>query len=464
MDKDFQHKWNKCLELIKDNIGETRFNIWFTCAKPVAFDSNRLVLHLPSQFYYEKYEDDFYDILSKALRHVFGYQIQLDYDVDVISDNDKKSSIKIESNQPSHVLKNKLTGSYHKTPVEKRAIDFDPQLNYSLNFENYCIGESNKLPVTIAEYIANNPGRPEFNPFFLYGNVGVGKTHLIQAIGIRIKEQNPNAKVLFVPMKHFQTLYAQATINKDVPGFINWFQMMDVILFDDLQELSNKTGTADALFPIFNHLQRNRKNIIFTCDRPPMELDGIADRLIDRFKWGVVEPLPNPDYHLRKKILEFKSRKNGLGLPEDVVDAIASRIDGSVRELETIVNGLLTRSIVKNAPISVELAHEVMSHVVKKTERKSVNFDMIVESTAEHFNLNPDAIFSQSRLRDIADARQIIMYLSHKHTQLSSPAIGSKLNRKHATVLHGISSIQDRLTYSKELSDVLEAIEHDLLK
>ncbi len=240
--------------------------------------------------------------------------------------------------------------------------------------------------------------------------------------------------------------------------------MMDVILFDDLQELSNKTGTAEALFPIFNHLQRNRKNIIFTCDRPPMELDGIADRLIDRFKWGVVEPLPNPDYQLRKKILEFKSKKNGLGLPEDVIDAIATEIDGSVRELETIVNGLLTRSIVKNAPLSVELAREVMSHVVKRTERKPINFDMIVESTAEYFNLNPDAIFSQSRLRDIADARQMIMFLSHKHTQLSSPAIGAKLNRKHATVLHGISSIKDRLQFSKELHDALEAIESELFK
>ena len=464
METDFQNKWSKCLELIKDNIGSDRFNTWFACAKPVAFSENRLTLRLPSYFYYEKYEDDFYDILSKALKRVFGHQIKLGYEVDIVADNDSKSKIKLESPQQSHVLKNKLVSSYHKSPVEKREVDFDPQLNYALNFENYCVGESNKLPVTIAEYIADNPGKPEFNPFFLYGNVGVGKTHLIQAIGIRIKERNPNAKVLFVPMKHFQTLYAQATINKDVPRFINWFQMMDVILFDDLQELSNKTGTAEALFPILNHLQRNRKNIIFTCDRPPMELDGIADRLIDRFKWGVVEPLPNPDYHLRKKILDFKSKKNGLGLPEEVIDVIASEIDGSVRELETIVNGLLTRSIVKNAPLSVDLAKEVMSHVVKKTEKKPINFDMIVESTAEYFNLNPDAIFSQSRLRDIADARQMIMYLSHKHTQLSSPAIGGKLNRKHATVLHGISSIKDRLPYSKDLADALEAIERDLLK
>ena len=204
METDFQNKWSKCLELIKDNIGSDRFNTWFACAKPVAFSENRLTLRLPSYFYYEKYEDDFYDILSKALKRVFGHQIKLGYEVDIVADNDSKSKIKLESPQQSHVLKNKLVSSYHKSPVEKREVDFDPQLNYALNFENYCVGESNKLPVTIAEYIADNPGKPEFNPFFLYGNVGVGKTHLIQAIGIRIKERNPNAKVLFVPMSIFR--------------------------------------------------------------------------------------------------------------------------------------------------------------------------------------------------------------------------------------------------------------------
>lgn len=460
METEYIDKWNKCLELIKDNIGQERFDTWFACAKPVSFDGTRLILRLPSYFYYEKYEDDFYGILSFAMKKVFGTKVMLDYDVDVVNDNN--SRVKIESPEKSHIISNKLSRSVEKSPVDKMEMDFDPQLNFSLNFENYCTGESNRLPVTIAEYIANNPGKPEFNPFFLYGNVGVGKTHLIQAIGIRIKERNPNAKVLFVPMKQFQTLYANATISKNVPAFINWFQQMDVLLFDDLQELSNKTGTAEALFPIFSHLQLNRKNMIFTCDRPPMELDGIADRLIDRFKWGVVEPLPNPDFELRKKILTFKSRKNGLGLSDDIIDVIAHEITGSVRELETIVNGLLTRSIMKNAPLSVDLAKEVMSHVVKRVDKRPVNFEMIVESVSEYYNLNPDAIFSKSRLRDIADARQLIMYLCHKLTNLSSPAIGSKLNRKHATVLHGITTIKNRISYSHELAAAIDSIVKDL--
>ena len=462
MDKDFKQKWDKCLELIKDNIGAERFEVWFSDTTPESFKDDTIDLRVPSKYYVEIYEKDFIRLIRAALKHVFGRDIDVAYRYSVVN-KDKKSDVSIEGTGHAKILNNKLVQSYENVPIERREKNFDSQLVSNLTFENYCVGDSNRLPVTIAEFIANNPGQAEFNPFFLYGNVGVGKTHLAQAIGIRIKEKNPNAKVLYVPLKQFQTLYANATMKKEIPAFINWFQQMDVLLFDDLQELAHKTGTAEALFPIFNHLQQNKKNLIFTCDRPPMELDGIADRLIDRFKWGVTERLSNPDYELRKKILSFKAKKNGLNLPEEVVDIIASTLNGSVREMEQIVMRMLTRSIVKNAPITVDLAQEAMVDVVKKPEKKVVNFDMIVETTAEHFNLSPDAIFSRSRLRDIADARQVIMYLTHKHTNLSSPAIGHKLNRKHATVLHGIGSIKDRLSYSKELSELITSIESELL-
>ena len=190
MENDFQHKWNKCHELIKDNIGRDRFNTWFTCAKPLSYENNRLTLFLPSNFFYEKFEDDFHGILSLALRKVFGQNVHLDYEVPVVSDNSAASTIKIEAPEPSPVIKSKLFESYNNTPIEKQEDGFDPQLNPTLNFENYCSGDSNKLPLTIAQYIADNPGKGDFTPFFLYGNVGVGKTHLIQAIGIRIKERN----------------------------------------------------------------------------------------------------------------------------------------------------------------------------------------------------------------------------------------------------------------------------------
>ena len=344
-----------------------------------------------------------------------------------------------------------------------RSEEIDSQLNASLNFENYCVGDSNRLPFTIAEYIANNPHKTEFNPFFLYGEVGVGKTHLIQAIGLRIKEKNPSARVLFTTLKQFQNLYANAAINRKIPGFINWFQQVDVLLIDDLQELSSKIKTADdALFPIFNYLHQNGKQLVFTCDRPPVELDGIADRLIDRFKWGITEKLPRPDLTLRKRILQFKAAKNGLSIPEEVIDYVAECATGSVRELEGIVMGILTRSITLNAPISLSLARDVMAHHLKKVERKTVNFDMIIEATAEYYRLTPDVIFSKSRVRDISDARQVVMYLCHKLTSLSAGAIGQKLNRSHATVLHGIAAIKDRIDLVKGLSDAVGVIEEEL--
>ncbi len=466
MKEELKDKWAQCLEIIRDNIGQARTDTWFACAEPLEYEGGTFTLGLPSYFYFEKYEDDFIELLSGVLRKVFGVNVKLQYKVKIIK-SDKASVVTLRPPQASHPIKNKLNRSAQApvAPMGENAEsdkDFDPQLNEALTFENYCVGESNRLPYTIAEYIANQPGKNDFNPFFLYGEVGVGKTHLIQAIGIRVKERNPRAKVLFVPMRQFQNLVANATIHKQIPSFLNWFQQMDMLLFDDLQELSNHDGTAKQLFPIFNHLHQNGKALVFTCDRPPVELDGITDRLIDRFKWGITEQLPKPDFALKKKILEFKAAKNGLNLSEEVISLIAEQSTGSVRELEGIVMGILTRSITLNAPITLELAQEVMRHSIKKTVQKTINFDMIVEATAEYYKLNPDVIFSKSRVRDIADARQVIMYLSHKLTTLSSSAIGMKLNRRHATVLHGISAIEDRLPFAKELSSAINAIEGDL--
>ena len=465
MKEEFKAKWQKVMEIITDNIGEQRARTWFYVAEPVSFKNNRLTLKLPSEFFVEKYDYEFYGILSSSLHKVFGDTVKLDYEIEIVN-NDRDSRVKISSVQQSPVIKNKFVQSLQAPSpiidIKEKKPNFDPQLNEALTFENYCVGASNKLPFTIAEYIANNPGKNDFNPFFLYGDVGVGKTHLIQAIGIRVKESRPNAKVSFVTLRQFQQLYQNAFIKKEIPYFIQWFQQMDVLLIDDLQELSNKQGTTDALFAIFNHLHQNGKAIIFTCDRKPMELDGIADRLIDRFKWGIIEELPKPDLELKKKILEFKATKNGLGLSKEIIDLIAEYSTGSVRELEGIVMGILTRSIALNCPITMQLARDVMKHTVKPRTQKVINFDMIVEATAEFYKLNPDVIFSKSRVRDVADARQIIMYLSQKLTSLSSSAIGHKLNRSHTTVLHGIKQVEDRVNFTKDLAEPVAAIEADL--
>lgn len=464
MNKDtLQQNWAECMKVLRDNVGEDTFGTWFACAMPVSFDNGDLVVKLPSKFYVDLYENKFFNVVSKAIFRVFGPNVHTIYEYDVIG-GDKSSTVKIAAPSQSHALTNPIARQKNVGAPDKRGEDFDPQLNPALNFENYCVGNSNRLAYTIAEHIANHPEKPDFNPFFLYGDVGVGKTHLIQAIGIRIKEKNPRARVLFISMRHFQNLYQQSSIiTKDIPQFINWYNSMDCILFDDLQELSNKRGTAETLFPIFNYLHQNNKKLIFTCDRPPQELDGIEDRLIDRFKWGITEPLPAPDFELRKKILHFKASQNGLDLSDEIIDAIARHCDSSVRELEGIVMGLYTRAIVNNVPITLSLAEEVISHLVKTPAKKVINFDMIVENTAEYYKLNPEVIFKKCRTQNISDARQMIMYLCKKHTNLSSPAIGSMLNRSHATVLHGIKAVEDRMEFNHELADTIAAIEKALL-
>ena len=467
MTEDFKMLWQKCLSIIRDNVGETRFNTWFSQTEAVSYVNNVLTIRVPSQYYFEIYEDSFFQLISGALRRVFGPEVKLEYDIPVIA-NVKGANVKLSSPGQSHAVGGRFIQSLQQPgamvaqkPI-KEAEEFDSQLNPSLNFENYCVGDSNRLAYTIAEYISRNPRKKDFNPFFLYGSVGVGKTHLIQAIGIRIREQNPRAKVLFTTLRQFQNLYANAVIQKKVPGFVNWFQQMDVLLIDDLQELSGKTKTSEALFPIFNHLHQNGKQLVFTCDRRPVELEGIADRLIDRFKWGITEELPKPDLNLRRQILHFKARKNGLALPDDVLDVVAETATSSVREIEGIVMGILTRSITNSAPITVELAREVMRNSVKMVDKKPMNIEMIIEATADYYNLNPAVIYSPSRVRDVADARQIIMYLAHQLTGMSSTAIGFKLNRRHATVLHGIQTVRDRLTVSKELGQAIDVIKADL--
>ncbi len=469
MNQAYKEKWESCLNIIRDNVGDERFRTWFAPAKAVRYENNQLTLSLPSKFFMEEYEDRFLDIISSVLRKEFGPEIQLGYEVEVIG-GDKKSAVNYPSPMRSNAVDTKFMQSIQR-PVadymkssDGRKVDVDPQLNPAMTFENYCLGDSNKLPYTIAHYIAENPNKSDFNPFFLYGSVGVGKTHLIQAIGIRIKEKNPRARILFLPMRQFQNMYVNAVINQKVPVFINWFQQeVDVLLLDDLQEISGKEKTAETLFPIFNHMHHNGKQLVFTCDRPPVELDGIEDRLIDRFKWGVTEELPKPDYMLRRNILKFKAQKNGLALSDDIIDCIASGATGSVRELEGIVMGLLTRSITLNCPVTLDLTKEVMRHTVKSApSSKPINFDMIVDATAEYYNLNPDVIFTKSRVRDIADARQVIMYLSHELTGLSSSAIGVKLNRRHATVLHGITAVQDRIQYAKDVQEAVTSIRTEI--
>ena len=438
--------WQHCLEIIKSNIHETQFQSWFQPVESIGFENGVVTLRLPSDFFREQYEGRFFPILSKTMKRVYGANVRLQYTIEVVN-KDPESAVIIESQTPSNIV---------------RYEDIDSQLNLTYNFENYCVGNSNKLVHTIAEYIGNNPNKVDFNPVFLYGPTGVGKTHLIQAIGIRVKEVKPSARVLYITARVFENQYGQAVHDKKVTDFINFYQSIDVLLIDDIQEIAGKVGTQKAFFPIFNHLHQKGKQIIMTSDRPPVELDGIMERLINRFSWGVTEVLPKPDLELRKQIINQKSRKNGLALSEDVVELIAEYATDSVRELEGVIMSLITRASILNHPVTADLARVVMKSTVKIT--KKINFEMIVETTAAAYNFDSDVIFTKNRMRNIADARQVVMYLANKFTDLSSTMIGAKLGRTHATVLHDIKNVQNRIGVEKSFAEFIDQIETTLKK
>lgn len=457
-------KWNECQQIIKKLLhNDTAFATWFQPTVAKSLRGNHLTLSLQSGFTQELYEGEYFPVFSKALHEVFGKNIKVTYEFPVVV-NTRGGSVKLESKPavPQPVEKDvKPAKSGEKGLSEDDS--YIPKLNSALSFENFCVSPCNKLPWTIAESIARQPVNSNFNPFFLYGDVGVGKTHLMQAIGLHVKKVFPDKKVVFLPMKEFQRLYQNAFLRKEIPAFLNWFMRCDVLLFDDLQEIVGSEGTLNnALFPIFSHLQMHGRQLVFTCDRPPHDLKGLEDRLIDRFKWGIVEKLERPDNALRKKILSFKARKNGLNLPPDVIDYIASTPLNSVREIEGIVLGMMTRAINLGLEIDMNLAREVVSRAIKPSRKKSINFDMIVERTAEQFRLNSDVIFSKSRVKDVADARMVIMYLAQRLLGLSTGSIGMKLGRKHSTVIHGIKTVADRMASDSDFADLVLAVEKNL--
>lgn len=449
--------WEKCLSILKDNLNEEQFNAWFKPISVYSYENNQLVLNVPSSFFVEKLEGTYLNLVKSTLRHVYGSGIKLYYKDSVVE-------VKTKGGTDSTVVDNRVEKSLPKNSNPFETVDYgdiDSQLNPKYTFENYCDSMCNKLAVSIGEAIATNPKCKTFNPLFIFGATGVGKTHLIQAIGIKVKETQPQNRVLYVTARVFESQYTTAVRNNKVNDFINFYQSIDTLILDDIQEFAGKTATQNTFFHIFNHLHQNQKQLILSSDTRPVDMDGMVPRLISRFKWGMTAELAKPDYSLRRNVLTMKADQDGLTISNEILDYIANNVTDSVRELEGVIVSLLAHATMLNQEITLDLAKAVISNAVK-VSKSQVTFEMITEKVCEHYNIDSELIYGKSRKREISDARQIVMYMAKKMTQLSSTNIGTRLSRNHATVLHACKTIEERLSIEKVLQDDMEKIENEL--
>ncbi len=450
MEQSAQDKWNVCLQYIQSNLPEQSFRTWFASMKFVSLKGDKLTVSVPNKFVYEYIDEHYLELISRALHQQFGPNVQLLYRIE-------KQETSTPAPQPQEQAEKQNFGQQRRLPP------IDPQLNHCYTFENFVEGTSNKLARTVGLSIATTPGQTTFNPFFLYGPSGVGKTHLANAIGIRLRELYPEKRVLFVSAHVFRTQYTESVIHNTFNDFINFYQTIDVLIIDDIQELTT-AKTQQAFFHIFNHLQQNRRQLVITCDRPPVLFEGIEERMLTRFKWGMIAELERPDTALRKAILESKIRRDGLSISREVISYIAQNVDSSVRELEGIINSIMAYSIVDNCNINLELAERIVARAVN-LERKELTMEDITQAVARHYNVKQKELMSKSRKQTIAQARQVAMYLIHKYTGLSYAQIGRHFGgRDHSTVLYACNQIARRISVDKDFRHEIEELEATLKK
>ena len=455
--------WDNCLHLIKDNVTEQQFKTWFA---PIVFeqyneDTRTLLVQVPSMYVYEYLEQYYVGLLSKVLTRCFGQNVQLTYRI--VTDQQHGLSQDVEGEKPAEIDIDQRAVRGNKAPTVMDSVptqDFDPQLDIHRTFNTFIEGDSNKLPRAVGLSIAEHPGKSTFNPFFVFGPSGCGKTHLINAIGIRCKELYHSKRVLYVSARLFQVQYTDAVRQNRVNDFIQFYQSVDVLIVDDIQEWATATRTLDTFFHIFDHLFRLHKQIILASDRPPVDLDGVKDRLLTRFSCGLIAELEKPNVQLCVDILNAKCRRDGLKIPEDVIQYIAETANGSVRDLEGVINSLMAYSIVYNSNIDMRLAERIIKRAVK-VDNKPLTIDDILEKVCSHYNVTQQQVFSRSRKRDYVLVRQISMYLAQKYTKMPASRIGQLIGgRDHSTVVHSCSAIEERLKVDKTFLAEFSSIEN----
>lgn len=454
--------WDKCLQLIRQNVTEQQFKTWF---EPIVFESYSesdatLLLQVPSAYFCEYLEQYYIRLMYWALTNSFKAKVRLNYRI--VTDKAHKLTQDVIADEPADIDVPTPNSRANQSPnvLDATPRDLNPQLDVHKTFNSFIEGDSNKLPRTVGLSIAEHPGKSTFNPFFVFGPSGCGKTHLINAIGVRCKEMYPQKRVLYVSARLFQVQFTDAVRHNTTNDFINFYQTIDVLIVDDIQEWANSPKTLDTFFHIFDHLFRLGKQIILASDRPPVDLEGVKDRLLTRFSCGLIAELEKPNVQLCVDILNAKCKRDGLKIPADVIQFIAETANGSVRDLEGVVNGLMAYSIVYNSNIDMRLAERVIKRAVK-VDNHPLTVDDILEKVCGHYNVAQQHVFSKSRKRDYVLVRQVSMYLAQKYTKMPASRIGQLIGgRDHSTVLHSCSTVEQRLKVDKAFMAEISSIEN----
>lgn len=470
MTKPHEKVWKNCLEVIKDNVSLQSYKTWFEPIIPVKLKDNVLTIQVPSQFFYEWLEEHYITLLKKTIKKELGSEGKLEYSI--IMENNfstaKPYTVKIPTTNRNAVknrsvsmpldIGSKTIKNPFIIPGLKKVI-VDSQLNPNYSFENFVEGDCNRLARSAGFAVASKPGGTAFNPLLIYGGVGLGKTHLSHAIGIEIKNNHPGKTVLYVSSEKFTHQFIEAVRNNNQNDFVHFYQMIDVLLIDDVQFFAGKEKTQDVFFHIFNHLHQTGKQLVLTSDKPPVEMQGMEQRLLSRFKWGLSADLQVPSLETRIAILEKKMYTEGIDLPKEVVEYLAYSITTNIRELEGALISLIAQSSLNKKAITLDLAKQMIDKFVKNTARE-VSIDYIQKVVCDYFDLPIELLKSKTRKREVVQARQIAMFFAKQLTKSSLASIGAHCGGKdHATVLHACKTVNNLIDTDKRFRGYIDDLE-----
>ena len=467
-----QEIWGKCLNVIKDNVSPQNFKTWFKPIVAVRLKDKTLTIQVPSSFFYEYLEEHYITLIKKTIKRFIGKDGRLDYNIVVEGNQDTPYITKVPSTSQGSIKNNPVSipmgmnGTSIRNPFiipGLQKININPQLNPSYTFNAFVEGECNRLARSAGYAVSQNPGGTSFNPLLIYGSGGLGKTHLANAIGLETKSLFPDKTVLYVSADKFQTQFVDAIMDGKKNDFMHFYQSIDVLIIDDVQFLSGKEKTQDVFFHIFNHLHQNGKQIILTSDKAPVDIVGMEQRLLSRFKWGLAADLQSPELETRLAILKKKIKSNGIEIPYEVTEYIAYSITSNVRELEGSLISLLAQASLNRKEITIDLAKNMLDKFVKNTARE-VSIDYIQKVVCDYFDIPVEIMKSKTRKREIVQARQLAMYFSKQLTKSSLAHIGKHCgNKDHATVLHACKTVNNLSDTDKRFKGYISDIEKRLI-